>query len=161
MRATRCRSSARHGSGNRRGRSSHRRCTRNRPLAPCDRWQCIASRTRPPTAQAAGSAPPNTQSRPPAMCTTPPIGNRCQARTAIGSASRPTTLTATWSAGAGVQRRSAPGYPAIVRGRCVDCASSAPLSLLKTPSIWLAVSGESEHDRCMIPQQYRPNADRS
>jgi hypothetical protein len=72
-------------------------------------------------------APPNTQSRPPAMCTTPPIGNRCQGRTAIGSASRPTTLTATWSAGVGVQRRSAHGYPAIVRGHCVDCASAAPL----------------------------------
>src|SRR5262249_22355877 len=67
------------------------------------------------------SARPNTQSRPPAMCTTPPMRNRCQGRTAIGSASRPTTLAATWSAGAGVQRRSAPGYPAIVRGHCVDC----------------------------------------
>src|SRR6516225_4018499 len=63
------------------------------------------------------------------MCTTPPIGNRCQGRTAIGSVSRPTTLTATWSAGAGVQRRFAPGYPAIVRGRCVDCASAAARAL--------------------------------
>ena len=61
---------------------------------------------------------------PPAMCTTPPIGNRCQGRTAIGSASRLTTLTATWLAGAGVRWRSAPGYPAIVRGRCVNCASA-------------------------------------
>src|SRR6516165_449299 len=43
------------------------------------------------------------------------------------SACRPTTLAATWSAGAGVQRPSAPGYPAIVRGHRVDCASAAPL----------------------------------
>ena len=46
---------------------------------------------------------------PPAMCTIPPMGSSCQGRTAIGSACRSTTLTATWSAGAGVQWRSAPG----------------------------------------------------
>ena len=60
------------------------------------------------------------------VCTIPPIMNRCRGPTAIGSACQPTTLAATWSAGAGVQRRSAPGYPAIVRGHCVDCASAAP-----------------------------------
>ena len=43
--------------------------------------------------------------RPPAMCIIPPMGNRCQGPTAIGSACRSTTLTATWSAGAGVQWR--------------------------------------------------------
>ena len=64
---------------------------------------------------------------PPAMCTIPPIMTRWQGPTAIGSACRPTTLAATWSAGAGVQRRSAPGYPAIVRGHRVDCASAAAL----------------------------------
>jgi hypothetical protein len=38
-------------------------------------------------------------------------------------------VSETWSAGAGVQWRSAPGYPAFVRGHCLDCASAAPLGL--------------------------------
>src|SRR5262249_7454005 len=38
-----------------------------------------------------------------------------------GTACRSTTLTATWSGGADVQRRSAPGWPAFVRGRRFDC----------------------------------------
>src|SRR5215472_662966 len=37
------------------------------------------------------------------------------------------TLMATWSAGGGVQWRSAPGYPAFVRAHCPDCASAASL----------------------------------
>jgi hypothetical protein len=43
------------------------------------------------------------------VCTIPAMGNSCQGPIAIGSACPSTTLTATWSAGRGVQWLSAPG----------------------------------------------------
>jgi hypothetical protein len=54
----------------------------------------------------AGERPPDA---PPGYVHYPAYGNPCPGPTAIGFARRSMTLTATWSAGAGVQWRSAPG----------------------------------------------------
>jgi hypothetical protein len=52
------------------------------------------------------------------------------------------TLTATWSAGAAVQWRSAPGYLAFVRGRCLD-VSLAPVGA----GVLVSVTGYSRVER--------------